>query len=238
MAIRCYHCKGYHQDTSGVRNCSGRSNVAQASRRVTMSDLLPTAAQLQYIEDLIKRKGYKGQMKPAESRAHASRIITYLKKQPDMDPNSPKKAIVTFQIVNLIRDGRYAVTPDVTDGPKQYVFFHVTRPKRGTYKDHLVVKTQHGDVRTNRLIYKKSGELVFQNNRMVAGERLSELIGLIVANPYQAAFDFATEKGCCGNCGKQLTDARSIWYGIGPDCEKRNIAHINWVNDMKGVYMP
>jgi hypothetical protein len=56
-------------------------------------------------------------------------------------------------------------------------------------------------------------------------------------DPNGCALSYAEVLGHCCKCGKELTDPRSRWYGIGPDCEKRNANHIRLVDESKGVFV-
>lgn len=47
-----------------------------------------------------------------------------------------------------------------------------------------------------------------------------KILGEIAKNPLEALKRFGTEIGQCGHCRKQLTDAESRAFGIGPVCRK------------------
>ncbi|CAB5220331.1 hypothetical protein UFOVP238_27 [uncultured Caudovirales phage] len=45
----------------------------------------------------------------------------------------------------------------------------------------------------------------------------------IVANPTAALMNYGSATGRCGLCNRELTDALSVWYGVGPICLKQYV---------------
>lgn len=130
-------------------------------------------------------------------------------------------------MVRNTRDGRYAVRHDENE---QYRFVRIFRPKTGKKKDCLVLQTQHSD-------FYKDCVIVWPNGRVsVLDKRIDPLLLLVVVDPVTAARRYGQELGRCCSCGRELTDGRSIWFGIGPECEKSYPEIIDAVIDEKGDY--
>jgi hypothetical protein len=129
---------------------------------------------------------------------------------------------------SLIPTGRYAV-PDLDGGSKDYIFLTVRevpkthmRTKKYRYgwvqygseevaKGTLEIRRHRGD--TKELVGEcRPGE----NYR---GDHVREF-ELIVRDPTAATKLFGKLMGCCGRCGKSLTDPESRKQGIGPECIK------------------
>lgn len=233
----CGHCKGDHMYAYQVRECSQGRGAAQRNRLAAQTRVVPapTKAQLDYIEALAKKKGMSGHLTVPETRSQASTQIAYLKKQRDVANPERPGPVVAFPIVNLLKHGRYAVK--VEDGSNE-IFVHVTRPKTGPKKGHVVVSTKHGEYLTKRVQYTAEGKLIFQNNRSIAGQSLAEVLVLILADAEGAAMAYAQKLGVCCRCGKDLTDHRSRHYGIGPECEKVWPSYMARVDEVKGDYVP
>lgn len=132
-------------------------------------------------------------------------------------------------MVNSLREGRYAVRPDHNT---PFRFVRVTRPKTGRKKGALVLQTQHSENYKDCVIVWPSGRVsVFDN-------RIDSLLLLVVVDPVTAALNYGRELNRCSRCGRELTDGRSIYYGIGPECEQSYPDLINLVDNTLGVYVP
>ena len=243
MAFSCHHCNGSHDTVAEGRVCAkfeerrtAEANRAAAYNRVTpWQELDATANQVSFIADLSKKKGVPT-VKP-DNRAHASRLIAYLKAKPDVkNPEQPGFQL-DFRMVNLIKSGRYAVRADDTS---PYIFIRVLRPTTGKLRGMLKIDTQHSDQWIKRLVFSSSGALMYHRRGMHHGQSLSELLTLIMVNQAEGAWNYAELLGACGACGKTLTDERSRYYHVGPDCERKPIgqAILNHVTDIKGEYAP
>lgn len=239
--MKCGHCKGDHKYSFEVRTCNAR-NVAQANREAAKyrntpnSERKPTERQLDYIKDLSVKKGIKGVQTP-ETFSAASRTIDYLKGQPDAKNPERPGPVISFMATNLIKDGRYAVRTD--DDNKQHVFVRVSRPKTGSYKGMLMVQTQHSEGYIRRLVMSLTNhKTMYQYTRPIQGQSLADVISAIIIDPQKAAFDYAMAQGECCRCGRKLTDDRSAYLGVGPECEKYLPGYVAWVEDQKGAYRP
>lgn len=110
-----------------------------------------------------------------------------------------------------IPKGYYAVQ---SDGDQPLQFIRVSFPNFGVYKGWQKIQSQHGDRLETGVIISPQGEAqVFRLATLDAGM-------LIVADPVRAAIRYAREIGNCCRCNATLTDERSRYYGIGPECEK------------------
>ena len=234
--MKCYHCNGDHPRVDDVRQCATGIMPVNRANPQTVAPDAPTVRQLQFIDALAYKKGLKGQLKPANSRSQASKLITYLKRQPDVSNPLLPRPIINFAIVNMIKPGRYAVIVDIENND-EYIFFRVSRPEKGNDAGTFKVQTQHGEYFTTRLKYDANNNLIIQNSRPIRGYSLAELITLIVLDQRKAALDYGEKAKVCCCCGRNLTDDRSRHYRIGPECEKDWLDYIAYVDDAKGPYV-
>jgi Family of unknown function (DUF6011) len=107
----------------------------------------------------------------------------------------PKAAVVAE---TSVPEGRYAVINEagVTE------FFKVDAPTEGKWAGYVFVKQQASD-----------------DLYPVKGARKSDVLARIAADP-DALARYGQELGCCGRCGRTLTDEVSRATGIGPECAK------------------
>ena len=59
--------------------------------------------------------------------------------------------------------------------------------------------------------------------------------GLVCIDHKTAAYHYGQELKACHICGRDLTDERSRYYSIGPDCETRHESFIWYVEEQKGM---
>lgn len=150
---------------------------------------------------------------------------------PDYDPWSQLKT--PKEMILKIKEGRYAVRPD-SNTP--LVFMRISYPKQGKKKGCLVVQTQHSDFYRDKMVYNPSTGRLF-----IAPHKAREIdmpLMLIAVDPVTGIRKYASELGVCGRCGRELTDERSRWYGIGPECEKHWPEVLTAVDEEKGPYRP
>lgn len=144
---------------------------------------------------------------------------------PKVDP----RVAVVEGMFSMVPDAYFAVRPD-TNVP--FTFVRVSTPTRGKWKGTRKVQTQHGpnlDLAAAR----------FPSGRWsVYKPDVLDAMLLIVTDPLGAAMTYAHEIEKCCRCNTQLTDDRSRWYGIGPDCELVWPQVIDRVNEERGVYVP
>lgn len=141
-------------------------------------------------------------------------------------PPAPKPVLTTpIEMIKTLRDGRYAVRPD-SNTP--YMFIRVTRPKRGNHRGALKIQTQHSEAYKDCIIIWPSGQV------SVYDKRVDERLLLLVVDPVTASRNYGKELGRCCSCGRELTDERSRWYSIGPECEKHWPEIINLTDEEHG----
>ena len=218
--IKCGRCKGYHPDVSTVKMCHVMHHVTRVPESIAVYEVA-TRAQLKYIKDLGGVMARAIQM----SRSQASDYINLLK-QEGRTVNT-RQLKVPLGYLKDIRDGYYAARRDDTEELK---FLRVSRPKRGIYAGCLKVQSQHGPNLMPMLYVRPNDEIVVQD------WRYEEALLLVAVDQRGCAMTYAEEIGNCMRCNCDLTDERSRWYGIGPECEKHWPEMINLVADKKGHY--
>lgn len=118
-------------------------------------------------------------------------------------------------------DGYFAVRLDDTDS---YQFLRISRkfPKRSNKIGCIQVQRQASETLYEIMMYRPldSPEGSAEWLR-VSRPQYEKYIILILVDPIRAGLAYAKELEHCCKCGKALTDARSIHYGIGPECEKK-----------------
>lgn len=129
--------------------------------------------------------------------AAASRIIDWLLSLPNREAAQAVGPVA--QVVELPESGRYAIEIDGT-----VKFYKVDCPTTGKWAGRTFVKVQASDdwfpVRD-------------------AASR-SKIVAAITADVEGAMIRYGHEIGCCGRCGRTLTDETSRAMGIGPECSK------------------
>jgi hypothetical protein len=128
-------------------------------------------------------------------------------------------------MVEKVKDARFAVRHDDNE---PYKFLRITRPTHGKKKGALVIQSQHSDLYKDCVIVWPSGRV------STFDKRPDSYLLLVVADPTTASRRYGQELGRCCSCGRELTDGRSIHYGIGPECEKSWPEIIMQVDDEYG----
>lgn len=137
-----------------------------------------------------------------------------------------RETIVPIELLEMVKDGYYAVRED-DDAP--ITFLRVSRPKHGHYRGAIKVQQQFGSGFGLRLEDKFIAWVGGGGKVEVLSVSIEQPILLLIVNPYEAAGLYAKERKLCARCNAQLTDARSMKYGIGPECEK----HWPWMITQK-----
>ena len=166
-----------------------------------------------------------GRRSQAPTRAQA---VTPPKKQIDplAYPFSAPEAMTT-----AIRDGLYAV--DIGTVQQYVIFVRISRPLRGKLAGCFKIQTQHGDRYAEAAVKYPSGSWRVFTNRKAD---LDKALLTICVNPLDAAVLYAKEKGRCFAHGGDLTDERSRYYGIGPECVKSWPDYVNKVHEERGIW--
>jgi len=157
----------------------------------------------------------------------------------DVDPEAGYHAKASFThpdeidhgFLSLFDKGYFAVREEES---KPWTFFMVTKPKSGKFEGTIKVQRQIGSYMGGRtdLVYVAwpSGKV----STYKAGFR--ELVMIAIAGQTKAMRDYAEQSQRCCRCNAELTDARSLYYGIGPECEKSNRGLIEDINLEKGPF--
>lgn len=142
-------------------------------------------------------------------------------------PANRTRTMIPSMILDEIPNGRYACR-DSED--EQYMFIRVSRPERGQYKGCLKVQTQHGEDYKTAFVMRPTGEMYWYNLNAEPALLMAAL------NPSRCAREYGLAIGRCCSCGKELTDPRSRYYAIGPECEKKDDEYIAWVDEQEGPF--
>lgn len=232
-SIKCGNCGFIHGSVLAVKDCySGKSR----SVAVEQKELTVTERQLEYIKSL----GGDALHACKLSKREASVYIDRLKRAGRPVSNNPIETApnrqatkVPLDMLKAVPDGYYAARLDSTQA---FTFFKVSRPKSGRFQGALKIQTQHGpEYRLALVIWNRESDTprVTMYNKAVEEELL-----LVVVDFYGCAIAYAEKIGKCMRCNTELTDERSRWYGIGPECEKHWPSVIELVTQRKGEYKP
>lgn len=251
--IRCAHCKGTHSSVGEVKDCargvrpSAPVVTAPAPAPASQSGVpfgaveqkaLPPAGngvtqrQLDYIRDL----GGDVQLALRYTMRGASLYIDRLKREGKKvttpstpEPNSRRSTKIPMELLEGLRDGYYASRPDST---RNFTFFRVSRPNRGHFKGSLKIQTQHGPelklymiVTPDNRVYKYSDFPQYEDDLL-----------LVTVDMRGCAIAYAEQIGKCMRCNAELTDERSRWFGIGPECEKHWPEILQEIEETKGPF--
>jgi hypothetical protein len=240
MPFYCGSMKSGHQHDTvhEAKVCVGLIRPTPASGPLGLA----TPAQVGYVVD-----GLGGDRSKAEkmTRAECSRYIDQLKKEkyakpapaapaytPRPSPTTDPRLPMVEGLIDLVPEGYYAVKTEFS--PYRFVYF--SRPKRGKHAGSLKFSEQIGAVGRNGR-YEIRAEK-WQSGRWSLYERtFLDQIMLIITDHQTAAQAYARETRRCCRCNARLTDERSRWYGIGPECEEYWPWMIDRINDSdKGRY--
>lgn len=253
----CGKCKSTHTYAWEARNCYGLGPFAQASAQTGMlAQSAPTRradaateSQISYVDSLLTKLSEKGAdtsvypdaefVRDRYSKSGASSLIDRLKKalreaeNMTSNYNAPNRGVssIPIDMLKSVPDGYYAVRPDSIT---PYTFFRVSRPKSGRYAGTVKVQTQHGeDYKLAFVIWNPQAD---QPRITVYNTTIEDKLLLLVVDPNGAHIAYGQEIGRCCICGKELTDERSRYFGIGPDCETRHGYIVDQVIDQKGPF--
>jgi len=145
----------------------------------------------------------------------------------------PPKTKVPLDMLQKAGDGYFAVRLDA-NRPHTFFRLNTIKPIAGVRRKlpigTFTVETLHGDNRRWMLTIFPNG-----NVKEYDLSKEDELL-MVCVDPNGGRIEYGIEIGSCGICGKTLTDERSRWYGIGPDCEKRNGILISIVENKYGPW--
>ena len=124
-------------------------------------------------------------------------------------------------MIDLVPDGYYAV--QLGENEEHLDFLRLKRPKLGTksYGGALKVQTQHGPRLELDAVLWPSGKWSVYKHSVI------DMMLAVVTDHHGAAERYAHKLNHCMRCNTELTDDRSRYYGIGPECETK--AGWEWV---------
>ena len=231
--IICGNCHRTHHTAAQVKACHFPPPIpvqrAQTMTRDWKSEPV-SHAQLDYIARLNGDPIFAAKL----LKGAASEYIDSLKKGrtavSEQPLNNRNRTIVPLDMIFALPDkGNYAVRHDSNE---PFTFFRITRPKGGLFKGLVKIQTQHGP--NYKLMMTVSlGE---SQHVVMYDKSFEDQLLLVVVDPNGGMIAYGQELGYCCVCSTELTDARSRWYGIGPDCETRHGHIIDLVEDRKGPF--
>lgn len=170
----------------------------------------PTAPQLKFFHALVEGKQLTDAQKaqllsslPSLDKRAITSTIQWLIGLPWKPrvwvPRSVPKPNLPPNMQGKIKQGYYAIV-DPQDSVLK--FFQVRVPEKGKWYGYTFLSQVSGD---NKLSVRDKNER-------------TRIFAEIAKNPLEALKRFGQEIGQCGHCRKQLTDAESRLFGIGPIC--------------------
>lgn len=175
--------------------------------------LLPTEKQIAFYKVLVAGKKLTDDQRkallesiPFANRRSMTASIQYLTGLPweEKRPFIPYRRQVPRPVVPTVKvaQGYYAIVSPYDNILK---FFQVRTPNKGKWSGYVFVSSVSGGNKLN---------IRDQATREAILEEIAK-------NPTEALKRFGQEIGECGHCRKQLTDAESRTFGIGPVCRKK-----------------
>lgn len=141
-------------------------------------------------------------------------------------------------MLNLIPQGYYALRRDDQEG--QIDFLRITYPQKGQFVGCMKVQSQHAEALRLELVIRltpaKYG--AYSTRTYIRDVRYCQVLFTLVPGVHEAARLYALEKRVCCICGTKLTDERSRYLGIGPECEKSHLDYVTDVELSEGDYYP
>lgn len=138
-----------------------------------------------------------------------------------------------MMLLDMVPQGYFAVRPDNNEA---WTFVRLSRPTFGRMKGALKFQSLHGDRLENRWVRYPSGTLWY--DEFYKGGRIEQYLMLVIADFQGGMIRYGEQREKCGRCNAGLTDERSRWYTIGPECEKIVPWYIEAVAERKGIFVP
>lgn len=236
-----------HSSVFEVKQCYGL--VARPAAPPTVSyprgyaavDLY-TPKQLQYATDLGGDPMHVRRLTKAEASAYIKGLLNGTEKRVSTPKTGPFKGVppTGAPVVAESDDAPEIETPKTTktdmilallsDVPTGYFavqrsegerihFLRIKRPVHGRLRDTTTIQSQHGPSLENRWVHWPSGKV--SNYGYPYGSLEDVILGLI-ADWRGATKRYAEKMKKCGRCNTSLTDPRSRFYLIGPECETKH----------------
>lgn len=154
-------------------------------------------------------------------------------------PTKEKTFPFPAQLLFTMHEGNYAVN---YRGSERIDFMRlsIVKPRRSGYNYYIGwmrVQTLHGDQWYDRAYIKSDGKYRMLSASM-GSDRIAEMLSLVIVDMPKAAADFGHMLERCCRCGRTLTDERSRWYAIGPECEQYRPAFIEYIDGVRGEFVP
>jgi hypothetical protein len=138
-------------------------------------------------------------------------------------------------LLDTVKDGYYATR--IEEGAP-ITFLRLARPKKGKYDGATKVQTVHGSGYGSQTRLElaatcwPSGRWTFEHGKAFVKDELF----LLCADSFGCQMLYAEKIGKCCRCNAALTDPRSRWNGIGPECEEYWPHILAMVAESKGVW--
>lgn len=228
----------HHSSVTESKICYG---LVRGSTATTAPVEKPvTQAQLDFIKDL------GGDLAAARrlNRKQASHYIDDLKRRkaeakvtvPTPTETVPEEVASTSKsemvkgLITMVPDGYFAVREQ--EGAP-ITFLRVARPKGGNFKGALKISSQHGpNLEVRWALWPSNRVSVYR----WMGHDIEDYLLLLIADWKGATMLYAEKAKKCGRCNTKLTDPRSRFYGIGPDCEQHWPWWLDEIAGKKGGY--
>lgn len=233
MSFKVTNCGHIHNTVNEARECVFQPKVEYKDRPGTMS-----RKQRDYLTNLGATSLDLIQNGEVLSMNQASKLIETLIKRdqesrkvaPNNEPTPLQKKLAFVKgMLDQVKDGYFAVQRDETE-PLSFV--RISTPKTGRYKGGRKIQTQHSEELILRAMLWPSGRW-----STYIGFNVEQLL-LVIADSEYAAITYGREIGRCCRCNAVLTDERSRFYSIGPECEKHWPHILDRVEAERGAYMP
>ena len=179
-----------------------------------------------YIKHLIKNK------KDAPVTVPVSAYVPPVEVEiaPTEEVPTTSKTDMVKGLIKMVPDGYFAVR--AYDGAP-ISFLKVARPKNGNFRDGVKISSQHGpSLEVRWVLWPSQRVSVYRWN----GHDIEEDMLLLIADWKGCTRLYAEKMKKCGRCNTKLTDPRSRFYGIGPECEKHWAWWLDDVAEERGGY--
>lgn len=155
-----------------------------------------------YIDDLKKGK--------------VSTVTATVEEEPTPEEvKATTKSDVVKAMIEMVPEGYFAVR-EAEGAP--ITFMRLAKPKHGKFRDCIKVSSQHGPALEVRWARWPSGHVSVYR---WPGHDIEEDLLRLIADWKGATRLYAEKIKKCGRCNAKLTDPRSRFYLIGPECEKK-----------------
>lgn len=187
--------------------------------------------QYKYIGDLGGDKVYAKTLNYREASIYITRLKggkTVTEPTPTLPPTpaippDPRLDMIKGML-DLVPDGYYAVH-EYEGGHVEFIKISTPPPptshRRSKYHGTRKISTIHGSGLGKRLdveaaLWLDSGRWSIYRKTIV------NWLMLVVADHHGAGLRYGELRRCCMACNADLTDGRSRWFRIGPECEKKS----------------